>query len=272
MAMLFIGFSFFIYGMMMEYQFYVTLAVTLHLPQVPVPIGFYILMAASMFFIATPIVMLVRVKQSGSGKRFDATPRNQGLFDFIYRDGDIRDVYGDRIPGLGLFRIRRLGLIFDTGREPKPGSVYNIPGKKIRFALQDINFNPNPKFAGFYPYLTELGFNNMTEVNDVLTGYAPELMVKIWNKMCDTKLKTPSDIIVERIQGLNNKEIELNNKKWKNELRHGFFSRKQKKEKTNKTSGPVTPMGIIKKSLNERTRLTDEELMKIKDKYNEEKK
>ena len=266
--MLFLGFTFFAYGMMLEYQFYVTLAVTLGLPQVPVTMGFYMLIASAMFFIATPVAMLIRVRQSGSGKRFDATPRNQGLFDFIYRDGDIRDVYGDRIPGLGLFRIRRLGLIFDTGREPKPGSVYNIPGKKIRFALQDINFNPNPKFAGFYSYLTGLGFNNMTEVQDVLTGYSPELMVKIWNKMCNQSMYGAEAVLVERIQGLNKKEVELNNRRWGREVKHGLFRKKEqkpKKEAPIKPSGPMTPMGIMKKAIND---LSDDDKKRIDDMSN----
>jgi hypothetical protein len=193
--------------------------------------------------------MMMRIKMSGASKRFDGTPHNKGLFDFIYRDGDIRDVYGDRIPGLGLFRIFKLGLIFDAGREPKPGSVYNIPGKKIRFALQDINFTPNPKFAGFYTYLNELGFNNMTEVNDVLNGYNPELMVKIWNKMCDQMYHRPEDVLVERLQTLSRKDIEKNNTLWGRQVKQkkkksGLFSRK-------KETGPVSPIGIIKKAMEE---------------------
>jgi hypothetical protein len=247
MVLLFVGFSLFAYGLMLEYQFYVTLAISLNLPQVPVTIGFYVIIASVMFFIATPVIILIRVKQTGCGKRFDSTPKGKGLFDFIYRDGDVRDVYGDRIPGLGLFRIPKLGLIFDTGREPRPGSVYNIPGKKVRFALQDINFAPNAKIAGFYPYLTELGFNNMTEVQDVLNGFNPELMVKVWNKLCIQEQKTPVDHIVERIQTLTKDDVERNNRLWKR------GTKKTRKQKTRKTEQqekqPMTPIGIITKAI-----------------------
>jgi hypothetical protein len=280
MAMIFIGFSFFIYGVMLEYQFYVNLAISLHLSAVVVPIGFYIIIASAMFFLATPIAMLIRIKQSGAGKRFDATPKNKGLFDFIYRDGDIRDVYGDRIPGLGLFRIFRLGLIFDTGREPKPGSVYNIPGKKLRFALQDINFTPNAKFAGFYTYLNNLGFNNMTEVNEVLNGYNPEQMVKIWNIMCNKEMEHPEGSIVDRIQTLTNKDIEKNNKLWKQEVRHtptGAPPEKQKKQLISfkREKPPISPLGIVNKTIEERTtvpeqtkpELSDEDLKKFIELY-----
>lgn len=263
-AMVFIGFSFFIYGMMMEYQFYLSLAMSLGLPQVVVPIGFYILMASAMFFIATPIAILIRVKQSGCSKRFDATPKQKGLFDFIYRDGDIREVYGDRIPGLGLFRILKLGLIFDTGREPKPGSVYNIPGKKLRFALQDINFAPNAKIAGFYPYLNNLGFNNMTEVQDVLNGYNPELMVKVWNKLCGQEMKQPVDVIVERIQDLSSNDVKRNNILWRRDVKRVKKEKIKKKDKPQERQ-PVTPMGIINKTFTERSSLSDEDLVKMRE-------
>ena len=251
-VMLFVGVSLFTYGLMLEYNFYVTLAVTLGLPQVPIPIGFYIIIASIMFFIATPIIILIRVKQTGCGKRFDSTPKGKGLFDFIYRDGDVRDVYGDRIPGLGLFRIPKLGLIFDTGREPRPGSVYNIPGKKVRFALQDINFAPNAKIAGFYPYLTELGFNNMTEVQDVLNGYNPELMVKVWNKLCGQEQKTPVDHIVERIQTLTKNDVERNNRLWRRGVKTKRTKKKQETRPTEEKQ-PMTPFGIINKAITKTT-------------------
>jgi hypothetical protein len=267
MILLFVGFSFFAYGLMLEYQFYVSLAVSLGLPQVPIPIGFYVIIASIMFFIATPIIILIRIKQTGCGKRFDATPKGKGLFDFIYRDGDVRDVYGDRIPGLGLFRIPKLGLIFDTGREPRPGSVYNIPGKKVRFALQDINFAPNAKIAGFYPYLTDLGFNNMTEVQDVLNGHNPELMVKVWNILCNQEEKTPVDHIVERIQTLSKDDVEHNNRLWGRSVKRKKWKKQKsvmmfKPQQTERQ--PITPMGIINKAI-EKPGRTDYSLDKIQD-------
>ena len=251
LAVEFIGFMMLAYGLMMEYEFYLLVQTTLQLPQIPIPLGFYIIIGAGIIFITLPIIMLIRVKSTGCGKRYDVTPKGKGLFDFIYRDGDIREVYGDRIPGLGLFRIFLLGVLFDTGREPKPGSTYNIPGKKIRFALQDINFTPNPKFPGFYTYLTNLGFNNMTEFTDVMNGYNPEQMVKVWNALVNQELKQPEDYIVERAKTMSKKDIEKNNKLWRQEM-------KPKKEKKHGDTPPKTPFSIINKALKQEDQHGDE--------------
>jgi hypothetical protein len=89
----------------------------------------------------------------------------------------------------------------------------------------------------------------MTEVNDVLNGYNPELMVKIWNKMCDQVYHRPEDVLVERLQTLSRKDIEKNNTLWGRQVKQkkkksGLFSRK-------KETGPVSPIGIIKKAMEE---------------------
>ena len=240
--MLTMGSLVFMYGAYMEYSFYIELQLALKLPQPIIPIGFYIMIASAFIFIATTVFIIIRIKTSGAGKRFDKTPKNQGLFDFIYRSGDIKDVYGTRIPGLGLFRILNLGMIFDIGREPAPGSIYNVGDKKLRFALQDINYTPNAKFPGFYRYLKNLGFNNMTEFQDVLNGYNPDLMLKVWNRLIEQEEHHPEDVIVNRVKNMNKRELEANNRLFKYETR----KIKEPKEITQKDDDKKRLLDFIK--------------------------
>lgn len=239
------------YGLYMDMMFYTQLSIILQSPDIIVPLGFYLVISSAFVLIGIPLFMMLRIKLSGCNKRFDHVPHGKGLFDFIYRDGDIRETWGDRIPGLGLFRILKLGLIFDVGREPRPGSVYNLPGKKLRFCLQDINYNQNAKIPGFYTYLTDLGFNNAEELNDVLNGYLPELTVKIWNKLVEQdKLIRPVDVIVERMKTMSPSDMKLMDRQWERELKKTHYWRKKKKEnKMGKSNNPATPFAIAQESL-----------------------
>lgn len=180
----------------------------------PVTIYYYI---ASIFLVLCALICtFIRIRTSGCSRRFDKLKRGIGLFHFIYRDGGSVDVYGTRIPGLGFFRIPKLGIVVDTGRKPQPGSVYNYGDKKIRFALQDINYSPNPKMTSFYTYLVNLGFNNMQEVQDVFNGYNPELIAKIWHNMLNQDaLVTAEDKLVGQIQTMSKQDVHRNNRLWR---------------------------------------------------------
>jgi len=90
----------------------------------------------------------------------------------------------------------------------------------------------------------------MTEVNDVLNGYNPELMVKVWNTMCNAELQRPEDVIVERMQDLDRKDIVKMNRLWRQETRRKRRDKKQKKDAPD-ARPPVSPFGIINKALNE---------------------
>lgn len=241
------------YGLYTDMMFYTQLSVVLQSPTTLVPLGFYLIISSAFILIGVPIFMMMRVKMAGCSKRFDHTPSGKGLFDFIYRDGDVKEVYGDRIPGLGLFRIFKLGLMFDVGREPRPGSIYNLPGKKLRICLQDINYNQNAKFPGFYTYLTDIGFNNAEELNDVLNGYIPELTVKIWNRLVEQERPVRAvDVIVDRMKTLSPTDMQMMNKQWSHELKKTHYWRKKKKKENQvkKPSGPMNPFSIAQESLN----------------------
>ena len=244
------------YGLYQDMMFYTQLSLVLHSPTTIVPLGFYLVISSAFVLIGVPIFIMMRIKMSGSGKRFDHVPSGKGLFDFIYRDGEIKEVYGDRIAGLGLFRIFKLGLMFDVGREPRPGSVYSVSGKKLRICLQDINYNQNAKFPGFYTYLTEMGFNNAEELNDVLNGYLPELTVKIWNRMIDQeKPNRAVDVIVDRMKTLSPTDMQMMNKQWQEELkknRHHYrirINKKKKDDQIQKPREPISPFAITKESI-----------------------
>ena len=173
------------------------------------------------YFILSWIVMLMviigiffRIKSSGCSKRFDKIPRGKGIFNFIYRDGLSLDLLGMRRPGLGIFDLPQHGVVVDIGRKPEPGSVYRFGDKNIRFALQDINYTPNPKFTSIYSFFSTLGFNTMEELQDVLNGYNPALMAKVWHKLVLYTPPTPEDRIVANIQDMEQKELTSANKDW----------------------------------------------------------
>lgn len=174
----------------------------------PIASQFYFDVIGYIIAIVLLIGMLLRMKKSGSWNYFDNPKKNKPLLEFLYRDGGKRPINGVRIPGTGFFQVKGLGIIQDVGRLPEPGSVYVHGDKPIRFVLQDINHTPNPKFTGFYRFLTKMGFNRMEEVQDVINGYNPELMAKVWNRIVDHVPQTAADIIVENIKTLTPKEMQ----------------------------------------------------------------
>lgn len=215
MLIAFLGLVLFSYGLSIELMFFEEVGVAIWGIYGFIPVTVYYIIGGFFLVLCALVAAFIRIRMSGCNKRFDKLKRGKGLFNFIYRDGGSTDVYGDRIPGLGFFQIPKLGIVVDTGRNPSPGSVYNFGDKKIRFALQDINYTPNPKFANFYSYLVILGFNNMTEVQDVFNGYNPDLIVKVWNNMLNReKMETAEDKLVSHVQTMSKKELRQNDKSW----------------------------------------------------------
>jgi len=174
---------------------------------------------AFIILISTVIMMIYRIRKSGSWNYFDKPKHNKPLLEFLYRDGSKRPILGERIPGMGFFTVKQLGLVQDIGRLPAPGSVYFHGDKPIRFVLQDINHTPNPKFAGWYHFLTQLGFNRIEEVQEVLQGYNPELMVKVWNRLMEYEPVKPADQVILDVIDMEKKDVKENNKLWQNDRR-----------------------------------------------------
>ena len=151
-------------------------------------------------------VTLYRLGIGGCMPYFKMGKKNTPLFEFLYRVGEKRPIYGKRIPGSGFSQVKGLGLIQEIGRLPAPGSVYRHGDKPIQFALQDIGHTPNPKFAGFDTFLSNIGFNNIHEVNRVLTGNDPHLMARIWHNLNERDnnggMKDSADLLIDRLQDL----------------------------------------------------------------------
>lgn len=185
-------------------------------------VGYFYYIDAFAFILAwiLPIFMIIRLAKTDTFKDFDDPKKTKALMDFLYRDGTARSIYGERMPGTSFFSVYKLGVLADLGRFPAPGSVYWKGNKPKRFVLQDMMFTGNPKFAGFHRFMAKLGFNNMGEVQSVLNGHNPQLMVKIWNNLVDYKEEKPAEKLVREIQEMPEKDL----KKWKP------FSKKQKYE------------------------------------------
>ena len=219
-----IGLGFFIYGFYKEIELFnfinPYLGVQGYLPE---SLGFFLISWIFMFIAI--IGIMYRIKSSGCGKRFDKIPKNQSVFDFIYRDGTSMDMIGNRRVGMGIFDIKDLGVIVDIGRKPSPGSVYRFGDKNIRFALQDINFTPNVKFTSIYTFFSSLGINNADELHNVLSGYDAALMVKVWNKLCEYTPLDATDRFVQNIQEMNPEEIKRNNRAWKHNEIEGLIDK-----------------------------------------------
>jgi len=153
------------------------------------------------------MITFVRLRTGDCWNNFSLPSKNKPLYDFLYRIGKIRSVFGQRIPGTGFSQVKGLGIIQEIGRLPSPGSVYNRGDKSTQFVLQDLAHTPNPKFAGFTTFLTSIGFNNIQEVNRVLNGYDPELMVRIWTSLNEYELKDSTDTMIEKLQNLTIKDM-----------------------------------------------------------------
>lgn len=225
--MMILGLGFFAYGFMKEIETYSLIGNYFGISSfLPESAGWFLI--GFIFLIITIIAILFRVSQTGCSKRFDKLPKGKGLFNFLYRDGTSTDIIGMRRVGLGIFDVPEHGVIIDIGRLPNPGSVYRFGGKNIRFALQDINFTPNPKFTTIYSFFTELGINNADELYDVLNGYNPELIIKVWNRLCYYSYPDATDKIVQNIQDMTPKEKKQLDKDWRSNIDKD--KKKQEKE------------------------------------------
>jgi hypothetical protein len=239
--LIWIAIGLYMYGMYVEMTFWSWLGPELGSPGfLPESFGWYLIAFFMMFFVI--IALFVRIKWSGCGKRFDKHPREKALFNYLYRDGLSVDMIGERRAGLGAFDVPETGVIVDIGRLPSPGSVYRHSDKNIRFALQDINFTPNPLFTSIYSFFTYLGFNDMDDVQDVLNGYNPTLMVKIWNKLCEHKLESAEDKLIDNIKKMDKREKRINNAKWKKE-------QKKLEKKVEKKKRPPYKVSIEKEQI-----------------------
>lgn len=157
------------------------------------------------------IVAMYRLMAGGGLQYFKMPRKNTPLFEFLYRIGEKRTIYGKRIPGTGFSQIKGHGLVQEIGRLPSPGSVYRHGDKSVQFVLQDVGHTPNPKFAGFLSWLNEIGFDNIHDVKRVLNGYDPHLMARIWKNLNSRDnnggIMDSADLLVSRLQNIEEKDM-----------------------------------------------------------------
>ena len=112
-------------------------------------------------------LMVIRMSTSKSLKMYEKKPVGKELIIFIRRDGTCEPLYGKRpFHGESFLEIPQVGLIHDLGK----GTVYRWGDKNVRFALENVNHTPSPKFVNFTSWLYDLGFDNMPQVAKGLSG------------------------------------------------------------------------------------------------------
>ena len=181
-----------------------------------------------------PVLTLMRLRKTGSWIQFDYAKKGKAPLDYLTRDG--RDIpYNAKIlSGLSFLEVDfagKKGLIRDVGRKPEPGSIYWKGDKPIRFALQDISFTGNPKHSGLFAFLDKIGFSTIEDVHDVLSGYNPDLMAKVWNNLCDYRRPVYADVLVSDFQRIEKTDIKKLDASYQKSKKHSLFSfKKQNKE------------------------------------------
>lgn len=155
-----------------------------------------------------PLMIVVwRLKAGLCYDYFKQPQKNKPLFEFLYRVGDKRTIYGNRLPGTGFSTVPKLGIIQEIG---VPGEgVFRQGDKPVQQVLQDVAHTPNPKWYNFTYYMSHLGITNLDELAQVWDGYNPELMVKVWNRMVDMPQREPAELFMERITNLSDEEKKL---------------------------------------------------------------
>jgi len=100
-------------------------------------------------------------------KLFEKKPVGKELMIFLRRDGTVIPMYASRpFFGESFLDVPHVGIIHDLGK----GSVYRWGDKNIRFALENVNHTPDPRYVNFTNWLYKIGFNNMSELKNTITG------------------------------------------------------------------------------------------------------
>ena len=122
----------------------------------------------AMFVVSIPILMcIIRLGTSKSLRIFERKPTGKELTIFLRRDGTVTPMYmGRPFKGMSFLESKDIGLVHDLGK----GSVYRWGDKNVRFILENVAHTPDPRFVGFTNWLYNIGFNNMTELRDMLKG------------------------------------------------------------------------------------------------------
>ena len=188
----------------------------------PVLNSFYVpVIGAFMIWICPLWLTLDRLKKGDCMIYFNPPIKNKPAFEFLYRIGERRIVYGTRLPGTGFSKIKNLGLVLEMGGK----SVYRHGDKPVQMVLQDLAHTPDPRFYNFTKWLTDIGFIDFDGVQDVLNGKNPELMITVWNNIVEYPKQEPVDILVENIKKMEPVDVKKYNKEMKKEQKKPIWTK-----------------------------------------------
>lgn len=110
-------------------------------------------------------ILLFMFGISQVGLQYDSIPPGTAIINYIRRDGTIIPLLGKRIfSGESFLDVPKLGLIEDLGKD----TVFLWGKKKVRFALENVNYTPDPHYFNLTSELYDLGFGDTDDLNAVL--------------------------------------------------------------------------------------------------------
>lgn len=160
---------------------------------------FFIDWIAAIIIAVPTILMIIRLESSKTTKMFEKKPMGKELMIFLRRDGTCEPMYSKRpYHGESFLEVPKVGLIHDLGK----GCVYRWGDKNIRFALENVNHTPDPRFANYTSWLYEQGFDNMKNIDESINPEAEEKpdveQIALFEAIPETK--QPEEKLVEQIE------------------------------------------------------------------------
>jgi hypothetical protein len=159
-----------------------------------------------LFLVALPTFLWIYLVVSKKlTKLIEKVPPGKYLILFLRRDGEIIPVYGSKpYTGESFIDVPKLGLIHDLGK----GSVCRWGMNSLRFAIENVNHTPNPRYVNFSSFLYDLGFDNYSEVKAAVQGNNGYNDLKEDVKEALPYYQTiPQDIVADEILDLPDKKI-----------------------------------------------------------------
>lgn len=168
---------------------------------------------AAVFFTTAAVYTWYRIYKTDSMKQVDNKPTGKHLIYYLRRDNKTVPTYGNRAyPGESFLDIPGLGLMEFLGKD----CYYNWGDKKYMWALENINFSPDPRYANLCHTLWELGFNDSDDVKRVLLGKDLELMGQVYLNMQKWDNNHGGQQMVKELQDYDGKTISFKPGVWEN--------------------------------------------------------
>lgn len=199
----FLGFMFVVSGLILYY-------VTVLFPTFrTVYLDWFALFLIAMAWVYT----LYRVMKANVYKNVDSTPKYKHLIEYLRRDNKDIECYGERIySGESFLDIPGLGLLEYLGKD----CYYSRGDKKFVWALENLNYTPDPRYGNFTHILWNLGFNNSNDVKNVLLGRDMELLAKVYCNMENWDKDHGASKLLNTLESYKGKTISFKPKFWDN--------------------------------------------------------